>query len=60
MVDVVFGLNIIPACLSNTSFKKMIADISIEGVNKSLVVKKEKVNLDFALVSEFKCKGLKP
>ena len=60
VIDIVFNPNIKTLCLKNPSFKKMICDISIDGVQKVFSSKKEKIDKDYKIVSSFDCKGETP
>ena len=60
VIDIVFNPNIKNLCERSVAFKKMICDISIDGVQKVFDEKKEKIDKDYRIVNEFDCKGDEP
>ena len=59
VIDVVFNPNIQDLSTFSQQFKKMICDVAVDGVQKKLDIKKEKVNKDYS-ISKLLCKGDKP
>ncbi len=60
VIDVVFNPNIVQYCTMSKEFKNMVCNVAFQGVQKKFAEKKEKVDQDFRIVSEFDCKGKFP
>ena len=60
IVDIVFNPNITGYCLMSKEFKKMIFDVSVNGVDTLLNQKKEKVDKDYRFLEGIKSMGGEP
>jgi hypothetical protein len=60
VIDIVFSSNVTQLCAQIRGFQKMLCDISFEGVSKVLAAKKERLDPDYSLVKQAKCKGAEP
>ncbi len=47
-------------CGINQAFRKMVSDVAVDGVQKILDGKKEKIDKDYQFLENMICKGEKP
>lgn len=60
VLDIVFNSNVVVLCEKMRGFQKMLCDIAFDAVSKVLGAKRERLDPDYALVKQAKCKGSEP